>query len=268
MGIDSVRAARVAREGHIVVHTWSGVVIHVYLVDEPIKARTVKHILQDNTRVGVGTLFIVNVGIIPADGANVAPDEGLLALHALFKNKLYTYRIHDGTPRIGQVHFKAFSRSDEREIWYGPDVPVEHLPSYRVWVSAPQTIKGNWLVANFGSDAFWKQADYSTGRDSFRREQRRQDAQTNFRFWSNPAWNGSGASGFTTPASPPETQLDRSYRQLGLTPAASGDEVKAAFRRLAREVHPDVSPLPKDEAEAQFKKIYDAYTYIKTANGW
>jgi hypothetical protein len=266
-GIDSVRAARVAREGYLVVQTWSGVVIHVYLLDEPIKARTIKRIIQDNTRVGVGTLFIVNAGIVPADGAKVEPDEGLLALHTLFKNKLYTYRIHDGSPRIGQVHFKTLHRGDGREVRYGPDVLMQHLPSYRVWVSAPQTIKGNWLIANFGSDAFWKQADYTTGRDSFRREQHRQEAQTNYRFWSNPGWGENGA--FTTPAPPPpETQLDRSYRQLGLTRDASGDEVKAAFRRLAREVHPDVSQLPKDEAEAQFKKIYEAYTYIKTAKGW
>jgi hypothetical protein len=265
--IDSVRSARIAHEGHIVVQMWSGVVIRVYLVDEPIKARAVKHIVQDNTRVGVGTLFIVNIGIVPADGAKIVPDEGLLALHALFKNKLYTYRIQDGTPRIGQAHFKAVHRGDEREVWYGPDVSIQHLPSYRVWVNAPQTIKGNWLIANFGSDTFWKQADYTTGRDAFRREQRRQSAKTNFRFWSNPAWNEGSA--FTTPASPPpETELDRSYRQLGLTRGASGDEVKAAFRRLAREVHPDVSQLPKDEAEAQFKKIYEAYTYIKSANGW
>lgn len=268
-GIDSVRAARPAPEGHIVVHTWSGVVIHAYLIDEPIKARAIKRIVQDNTRVGVGTLFVVSGEIVPADGAKVEPDEGLLALHALFKDKLYTYRTQGGAPRIGQMHFKAFRRGVEREVWYGPDVAIGHLPCYRVWVNAPQTVKGNWLIANFGSDAFWKQADYTTGRDSFRREQRRQTAKTQFRFWSNPPWSDASASGYTTPAPPPpENELDRSYRQLGLTRSASGDEVKAAFRRLAREVHPDVSQLPKAEAEARFKKLYEAYTFIKTKNGW
>ena len=268
-GIDNVRSARAAHEDQIVVQTWSGVVIHVHLVDEPIKARTVKRIAQDNTRVGIGTLFIVDVKIVPDDGAKVDPDEGLLALHALFKDKLYTFRMLNGVPHIGQVHFKTFHRGGEREVWYGPDVPIQHLPCYRVWVNAPQTIKGNWLIAHFGSDAFWQQADYTSGRDSFRREQRRQAARTNFRFWSNPSWSGGSASGFTTPAPPPpETDLDRSFRQLGLTRNASGDEVKSAFRRLAREVHPDVSQLPKPEAEARFKKLYDAYTFIKASKGW
>ncbi|MCC6802001.1 MAG: J domain-containing protein [Anaerolineae bacterium] len=270
-GIDSVRSARAERDGQIVVHTWSGVLIHAYLISEPIKARAVKRILQDNTRVGIGTLFIVDAKIAPEDGAKVEPDEGLLALHALYKDKLYTYRIVDGAPRIGQVHFKAFHRGAEREVWYGPDVSIQHLPCYRVWVHSPTTIKGNWLIAHFGSEAFWKQADYTTGRDAFRREQHRQADRTNFRFWSNPPWSAnSGSTGYTTPAPPPqpETELDRSFRQLGLTRHASGDEVKAAFRRLAREVHPDVSALPKAEAEARFKKLHAAYMFIKSSKGW
>jgi len=268
--IDSVRSAKIMREDTIAIHTWSGVIIHVCLIDEPIKARTVKRIVQENTRIGVGTLFIASAEIVPADGAKLEPDEGLLALHALFKDKLYTYRVEGGDLYIGQVHFKAFGRGDEREIWYGPDVPIQHLPCYRVWVTAPLAIKGNWLIANFGSDAFWKQADYTTGRDAFRREQRRTESKTEFRFWGKPNWSASDDSGFTMPAPPPlpETELDRSYKQLGLTRAASGDEVKAAFRRLAHEVHPDVSALPKAEAEARFKKLYEAYAYLKSANGW
>lgn len=264
IAIDSVRAAKIAPDNLIVIHTWSGVLIHAHLVDAPIKARAIRKIVQENTRVGIGTLFIVSAEIVPDDGARLMPDEGLLALHALLKDKIYTYRLEDGTPRIGQVHFKQMAR-DEQEVWYGPDVEVRHLPSYRVWISAPQSIRGNWLIANFGSDAFWKQADYTMGRDAFRREQNRRTGS--YYTWSNPGWTDRGG-GFVTPAEPPETLLDRSYQQLGLTREASAEEVKAAFRRLAREVHPDVSSLPKDEAEVRFKTIYDAYTLIKSANGW
>jgi hypothetical protein len=244
------------------------VLIHAHLVNEPIKARAVKRLVQENTRVGVGTLFVVSAAVVPEDGAQVEPDEGLLALHALFKDKLYTYRAQDDQVRVGQVHFRAFNRGEEREVWYGPDVPVQHLPCYRVWVTAPQSIKGNWLIANFGSEAFWKQADYAAGREAFRQQQRRSSGETHFYTWSNPGWQTNGGSGYTTPAQPPETELDRSYQQLGLTRAATSEEVKAAFRRLAREVHPDVSDLPKDEATARFQKIHDAYDFIKTANGW
>jgi molecular chaperone DnaJ len=66
----------------------------------------------------------------------------------------------------------------------------------------------------------------------------------------------------------PESELDRCYALLGLTREATGDEVKSAFRKLAREFHPDVSQLPKEEAETRFKKLYAAYRYIRTSHGW
>ena len=267
--VDSVRSVKTSAD-YLAVYTWSGVVIHVYLVAEPIRARAIKRIVNDNTRVGVGTLFIIDVELVPEDGTHVEPDEGLFALHALFQDKLYTYDVRDGVPVIGQVHFKAFNRSDVREIWYGPDVPIRNLPSYRVWITAPQSIKGNWLVANFGSEAFWKTADYTLERDVLRQRKRRAQGNPRFFQWSNPVWNTNpGGEGYATPANPPpETQLERSYRQLGISRNASSDDVKAAFRRLAREVHPDVSNLPKDEAEARFKVLYDAYAFIKASNGW
>ncbi|MEO8394252.1 MAG: DnaJ domain-containing protein [Chloroflexota bacterium] len=272
VAIDSVRSAKVQGD-HIDIQTWSGVVIYAYILDEPTKARTIKRIVQENTRIGIGTLFVVNAEIVPDDGAQVEPDEELLALHALFKDKLYTYRIEeDGTPKIGQVHFKA--RGDQREVWYGPDITIGHLPSFRIWVNTPQSIKGNWMIANFGTDSFWKQSDYMIGRDAFREHlQRRAVDRSRFRFWAKPGWNSamggeSPGEGYAVPPSAPESELDRSYKQLGLPSGAPDDEVKAAFRRLAREYHPDVSDLPKEEAEIRFKMIYDAYAFIKSANGW
>jgi hypothetical protein len=268
--IDSVRSAKIVpneQDRLIVIHTWSGVVIHVHLLDQPTKSRTIKKIVQENTRVGIGPLFIVAASLVPPDGTREVVDEGLIALHALFRDKLYTYSVQDGEPRIGQVHFKVFNRGDDREVWYGPDIPVRHLPCFRVWVTAPQSIKGNWLIANFGSDAFWKQADYTTGRDAFRRQQRRAGGNTRFVDWSSSEFQEQGAT-MSTASALPESELDRAFKQLGLTREASGEEVKAAFRRLALDAHPDVSKLPKDQAEARFQAIYEAYSYIKASKGW
>jgi hypothetical protein len=158
-------------------------------------------------------------------------------------------------------------------VWYGPDVSIRNLPCYRVWVNTPLSLKGNYLVANFGSEAFWKDADYAIGREAFRRQERSTNA-THYATWSQSGWTDGGAAGYQTPADPPppvtprETEMDRCYAALGLTRTASAEEVKAAFRKLARLVHPDTSTLPKAEAEARFKKLLDAYNKIKTANGW
>jgi hypothetical protein len=268
-GIDSVRTAKATGET-ITINTWGGVVIYVYIVEDSIKARTVKKIVSENTRVGIGTLFIVNDEIVPEHAEQSVPDEGLLALHALFNDKLYTYYWNDeGALKIGQVHFKAFNRGDQRETWHGPDVPIKSLPCYKVWVSTPQSIKGTWLIANFASEAFWKQSDYIASRDAARQKKRRAEGNPRRFEWSNnPVWTTESGRFIQTPLPKPESELERSYRLLGVEHTATSEEVKTAFRRLAREVHPDVSQLPKTEAEAQFSTLYKAYTYIKTTNGW
>lgn len=50
------------------------------------------------------------------------------------------------------------------------------------------------------------------------------------------------------------------YEVLGINRSASQDEVKKAYRRLARQYHPDVSDAP--DAEARFKEINEAYEVL------
>ncbi|GAB77568.1 molecular chaperone DnaJ [Austwickia chelonae] len=53
------------------------------------------------------------------------------------------------------------------------------------------------------------------------------------------------------------------YADLGVGRDASPEEIKRAYRRLARKLHPDVNPGA--EAEAQFKKISQAYDVLGDA---
>lgn len=266
--VESVRNCALSSEGYLIISTWTGTIIHGYVLDEVPRTRALKRILSDATRVGIGTLFLLDAALLPADGELATPDEGVQALHALYRDKVYTYRETKDGIQIGQVHFKPVGRGGESETWYGPEVTIKHLPCYRVWVKQPQALRGDWLVANFGTEAFWKQPDYMTGRSAFRRQNARASGQTRYFQWSNASWNDVPGEGFRTPVEhPPESELDRCYQMLGLERGASDEAVKTAFRKLAREFHPDVSKLPKDEAEARFKKLYAAYRYIKTATG-
>ena len=52
------------------------------------------------------------------------------------------------------------------------------------------------------------------------------------------------------------------YEILGVSRDASSDDLKKAYRRLARENHPDTSKDPKEVAEEKFKEISEAYEVL------
>src|SRR6187431_1337085 len=54
------------------------------------------------------------------------------------------------------------------------------------------------------------------------------------------------------------------YEILGVPRAATGDEIKKAYRRLAKKYHPDVNPGDKP-AEEKFKEVTAAFEVLSDA---
>ncbi|MCX7615681.1 MAG: J domain-containing protein [Clostridiales bacterium] len=52
------------------------------------------------------------------------------------------------------------------------------------------------------------------------------------------------------------------YKILGVEQTASGDEVKKAYRKLAKEYHPDLAKGSREKAEERFKEISEAYEVL------
>src|SRR5580692_5294886 len=51
------------------------------------------------------------------------------------------------------------------------------------------------------------------------------------------------------------------YKTLGVDRAAEEDEIKKAYRKLARKYHPDLNPGDKS-AESRFKNVQEAYDIL------
>ena len=57
------------------------------------------------------------------------------------------------------------------------------------------------------------------------------------------------------------------YGVLGVKKEATSDEIKKAYRKLARKYHPDVNPGDK-AAQEKFQRVQSAYESIKRKKGW
>ena len=65
--------------------------------------------------------------------------------------------------------------------------------------------------------------------------------------------------------------VESAYKVLEITPDATDDEVKRAYKRMAMKYHPDrVATLGEDvrlKAEEKFKAVAEAYECIKKERG-
>lgn len=256
------------REPDLTVLMWTGVRVHLYILTEEVKPRTIKNIVQGDTGIGISSLFMVAPHLLPPDKSLVTPPDWLMAVHALTHERIYSYATH-GEPHLLQLHFEPTGIPEQRSVMYGPAATIHQLRYSRVTIKQ-SSVKGFWMVADFGNHLFWKD-DTARYQPPPRAQYGSRRAESTARQQEHPASHHARRNQSQSPppaAQPARSRLELSYEMLGVELTATRDEVKTAFRKMALKLHPDVSDLSKAEAEARFKALAEAYEYIKTEKKW
>jgi hypothetical protein len=262
-GVMNVQSSFITQTNSMVVQTWTGVFVNVYFLDEAVKTRAIKRILQESSELGVGSLFIVKGDLLPADKTRFEPKEWLQALHEITRERIYLYGFSEDGPHLAQVHLEPVGATGQMVTRYGPPVKLEQLRYYKLSARA-KFIRGDWHVADFGFYAFWRDP-YAPYQASYRRPE--SNGKTAWRAWSQTTWEQDNTQRVDAPPQRRD-KLAVCYELLAVNRDATREEVKAAFRKLALQLHPDTSHLPESEAVLRFQEVTHAYEYIKEYHNW
>jgi len=253
--VPDVKQAFCEAEGHtifqahsadLVVDTWMGARLHVHLIRQTPKVRDLKATLKDNTARSVGTLFVVTPELLPAPAQGVKIEDWQEALWWLNDGWIYSYQLHDNGLRLIQVHMTPTPLAEHFDVWHMLDFAIESV-AVRTR-DLYQGLKGQWFIADIASVGYKRKIN---------QERRNQRFHYQSKYTQQPKTH-----------TIPSDRLAAYFDMLGVPADASERDVKSAFRRLAMRYHPDVSALPRQEAERLIKELLEAYEAIKDHYGW
>jgi hypothetical protein len=199
--------------------------IMIYVLAGELSTGFVKKTLNANTDRDVHTLFILSPDLITDDGRNALVSDALKLVLKAHGGKVYIYRIEGRSIGI---------------------VPVEVDRGWHLTYGQPV-------------DLGQLSGDYATFNDKYLLGVRK---VAGFSAFEQHGYHQS--AGEEAPPPPPRYSssdpLWASYELLGVTLAATEDEVKQAYRRKARQHHPDLDTSP--DATTKMQAINDAYRKI------
>jgi len=212
----------------------------IYAIDDArlIVPTPLKTIVRRNTREHFHTLFVIAADALPPAGGRFAGNElqreALLMLFELYWGKVYAYRLEGEQLSVFPVYNNGW-----RAV-YGDPVEIDLLEPDIVFLEMP--FKGVFNVANFGGRFAGTAGEAASG-----------------------AHNGAHTNGAGDSAHHGFDPLQACYALLGVGLGAEVGEIKRAYRRLARQYHPDTNPSP--EANAMMQRLNEAYAKIMEREG-
>ncbi len=231
-------------EPDIVVETWMNSRLYTYIVDTPLKSRAIKATLNQNSKASIGSLFLVDLQLLPTDGFCGRIQAWQDDLRVLNVGAIHAYDLSQNELRLAQVNLDETTQRSQFVVWHTDDFPFDAVSVRRR--ECQTNIRGSWYVGDIASPQFKRRISDERAQQRFHyRARQTQSAE----MWS-------------------ENKISAAYLALEIEVGAGQEAVKEAFRKLAREYHPDVSQHEKTEAEQRFKEVKSAYDSIKSHRRW
>jgi len=280
---------RETEEADLLITRTDGKRIGVCVINRAIRLPEIKERYEHNAVKGIHTLYIMDGRMMPQDNSAVEPPHWMAALHTLMYGRIYAYWCEGREVTIRPFHMEWKWGGSPRTVEYGDDINLNEISAEPIYL-ATKYIDGSYLSATFGEGAFWtkrppmdeQRFNYSwrnwTYSEHKQRAEEPDDAQ-------DPAWdpweefnNAYGSTGSGTgqgewewtgeefrqrkPRGRKKNVQHQYYAILGVSANASMDEVKQAYRRKAREFHPDLHPEEKEKYTAKMADINAAFAAI------
>jgi hypothetical protein len=194
--------------------------------------------LDDDARRKRASLFILwSSMLLPNDGMSYQPYDWMMALLALYGDKIYGFDVYATSVSMFPVYFEHESDSLSYHIRYGDSIEMNRIGAETIHVQSH--VKGTWRIV-----------DFEEGRRTKPRSSSGKKPET---------FNNDEAARFD------RVRGDRNpmwvyYELLGVTATDNADTVRHAYRVLAMKYHPDLNTAP--EATERMQQINMAYTQI------
>jgi DnaJ-domain-containing protein 1 len=234
--------------------------------------------------------------MMPADNTQLEPPHWMAALHSIGGGRIYGYWCDGRSVTIRPIHMDWKWGKSPRKVEYGPEIDINKLRGELTY-AASKWLEGYYAIADFGDNHFWKKQSSAEEREyrytwrqwSYSRTNQHQQTEPDDE--PNETWDtwedfekhygevGGEDQGFwrstdqrrrsntwenTSSDSRERTRQRGSlrinpYNVLGIPVNASDEEIKQAYRRKAREYHPDMHPNEKEKYTSKMADINAAF---------
>lgn len=235
---DNFGLVQVKDERYILLKSTEGQLIVIYFVDSPLSNNAIKKALRDNTMRGIFSLFVLDEALLPADGETSFIHPFINTMQTLFHGKVYAYHVSSDGVEVFSVQLRSEANNSKRAV-YDPQINIEDLACGHVETSFP--MQGFWGTVNFRAQVNYEAPKTRQRTHEYQRQQQR-SGQANR---GTETLNGGGSV------------RKAHYDALGLAINATEIQIKAAYRRLARQYHPDLNDSPA--AKERMQQINLAY---------